>query len=55
MTKQRTSREFMTQPNHDPESSAPLFGNWRRAYLATFAVFVFEVALLYGFTRFFSS
>ena len=45
----------MTSPDCDPEKAAPLFGNWRRAYLATFAVFVFEVALLYGFTRFFSS
>ena len=41
-------------PDHDPEPAAPLFGTWRCAYWITFAVFVIEVALLYGFTQFFS-
>jgi len=32
----------------------PIFGNWRRAYLAVLAAFVLEVALLCAFTRVFS-
>ena len=45
----------MTHPDRDdPQTAAPLFGTWRRAYWTTFAVFVLEVALLYGFTRFFA-
>jgi hypothetical protein len=29
---------------------SPLFGSWRRAYFAAFALFAFEVILLYAFT-----
>lgn len=32
----------------------PLFGTWRRAYLVVIAVFVFDVALFYAFSRYFS-
>ncbi len=45
----------MNHPDRDHfETAAPLFGTWRRAYWATFAVFALEVALLYAFTRFFA-
>ncbi|MFN2509404.1 MAG: hypothetical protein ABR589_11605 [Chthoniobacterales bacterium] len=32
----------------------PLFGTWRRAYLAVVAVFIFDVALFYAISRYFS-
>ncbi len=36
------------------EKPVPLFGTWRRAYLAVVLFFVFEVALFYFVSRFFS-
>ena len=38
----------------DHEEAVPLFGTWKRAYLAVAVVFVFDVALFYGFSRYFS-
>ncbi len=40
----------MKAPNED----VPLFGTWRKAYLAVVVVFVFEVAFFYFVSRFFS-
>jgi hypothetical protein len=40
----------MSQPNE----SVPLFGTWRRAYLAVVVVFVLEVAFFYFVSRHFS-
>ena len=36
-----------------PNESVPLFGGWRRAYLAVAIAFVFEVAFFYFISRFF--
>ncbi len=44
----------MPAPDPHPDKAPPLFGTWRRAYAVTLAVFAIEVALLYGFTRYFS-
>jgi len=38
----------------DHEEAVPLFGTWKRAYLAVAVIFVFDVALFYGFSRYFS-
>lgn len=40
----------MNQPN----DSVPLFGTWRRAYLAVVVVFVLEVAFFYFVSRHFA-
>jgi len=34
--------------------AVPLFGTWRKAYWAVVAAFVFDVALFYAFSRYFS-
>ncbi len=33
---------------------APIFGNWRNAYLFVVAVFVFDVVIFYAFGRYFA-
>ena len=38
----------------DGKDAVPLFGSWRNAYLAVVAVFVFDVAAFYFFSRYFS-
>ena len=37
-----------------PNESVPLFGSWRRAYIAVFVTFVFEVGFFFFVSRFFS-
>ncbi|HEY1582583.1 MAG TPA: hypothetical protein VGF73_05755 [Chthoniobacterales bacterium] len=37
-----------------PNDSVPLFGSWRRTYLAVVFVFVLEVAFFYFVSRHFS-
>ena len=32
----------------------PLFGTWRNAYVTVVGVFVFDVAIFYAFSRYFS-
>jgi len=32
----------------------PLFGSWRKAYVAVVAAFVFDVALFYAISRYFA-
>jgi hypothetical protein len=45
----------MNQPGADSETDAvPLFGTWRKAYLAVTAAFVFDVALFYAISRYFA-
>ena len=36
-----------------PNKSVPLFGSWRKAYLAVFVAFVLEIAFFYFVSRFF--
>ena len=38
----------------EPNESVPLFGSWRRAYLAVFVAFVLEVGFFFFVSRFFS-
>ena len=42
----------MNPPKDD--DAVPLFGTWRKAYLFVVAAFVFDVALFYAFSRYFS-
>lgn len=47
----------MRKPRVDLEGQGdrvPLFGTWRKAYLAVVVVFVFDVALFYAISRYFS-
>ena len=37
-----------------PDTPAPLFGTWRRAYLVVVAIFVLEVAFFAFISRYFS-
>jgi len=37
----------------EPNESVPLFGSWRKAYLAVFVAFVLEIAFFYFVSRFF--
>ena len=39
---------------NEPNESVPLFGSWRRAYLAVFVTFVLEVGFFFLVSRFFS-
>ncbi len=36
------------------DDRVPIFGTWRKAYLAVVLVFVCDVALFYAFERYFS-
>ena len=45
-------REQQIGPN-ESNARVPLFGNWRNAYLAVVAVFVFEIAFFYFVSRHF--
>lgn len=36
------------------DDRVPLFGSWRKAYLAVVAVFVLDVAIFYAISRFFA-
>ena len=38
----------------EPDDRVPLFGSWRRAYLAVVVAFVVEVTFFYFVSRFFS-
>jgi hypothetical protein len=38
----------------EPGEAVPLFGSWRKAYVAVVVVFVLEVALFYFVSRYFS-
>ena len=38
----------------EPNERVPLFGSWRRAYLAVVVAFVIEVSFFYFVSRFFS-
>ena len=38
----------------EPNERVPLFGSWRRAYLAVVVAFVVEVIFFYFVSRFFS-
>ncbi len=40
-------------PN-DSTEAVPLFCTWKRAYITVVAFFVFDVALFYAFSRYFS-
>ncbi|MEO6970304.1 MAG: hypothetical protein ABI217_05370 [Chthoniobacterales bacterium] len=40
--------------NEKEDGAVPLFGSWRRAYLAVVVVFVVEVSFFYFVSRFFS-
>ncbi|MBA3833244.1 MAG: hypothetical protein H0X34_15385 [Chthoniobacterales bacterium] len=40
--------------NRERLTSIPLFGSWRRAYLAVVIVLVLEVAFFYFVSRYFS-
>jgi hypothetical protein len=47
----------MNKSREDSDKNAtavPLFGTWRKAYLAVVAVFVFDVAVFYAISRYFS-
>ncbi len=41
------------RPNESKER-VPLFGTWRRAYLAVVIFFVVDVVVFYAFARYFS-
>ncbi len=45
-----------TRSGGDDENdvAAPLFGTWRKAYLAVVVVFLFDVAFFYAISRFFA-
>lgn len=38
----------------ETKRAVPLFGTWRKAYLAVVTIFVLEVAFFYFVSRFFS-
>jgi len=38
----------------EQQEAVPLFGSWRNAYIAVVAAFVFDVAVFYFFSRYFS-
>jgi hypothetical protein len=38
----------------EPNDSVPLFGSWRRAYIAVTVAFVLEVTFFYFVSRYFS-
>ena len=40
--------------NEKENGAIPLFGSWRRAYLAVFVTFVLEVTFFYFVSRYFS-
>ena len=47
----------MGEPLNDSPTAGervPLFGSWRKAYVAVVAAFIFDVALFYTFSRYFS-
>lgn len=46
----------MNESGHGEENDAvvPLFGTWRKAYLAVVAAFIFDVALFYTISRYFA-
>ena len=44
----------MKEPNEPGPETAPLFGTWRKAYLAIVLVFILQVAIFYLFSRYFS-
>ena len=39
---------------HNEDELVPVFGTWRKAYLAVAAAFVFYVVSFYAFSRYFS-
>ncbi|MDQ6913404.1 MAG: hypothetical protein M3128_11090 [Verrucomicrobiota bacterium] len=41
------------RPN-ETEDRVPLFGTWRKAYLAVVIFFVVDVVVFYAFSRYFS-
>jgi hypothetical protein len=43
--------DLQSEPDGD---SAPLFGNWPKAYCVALGIFAFEIVLLYAFTVVFS-
>ena len=49
-------RDVNESPDHNEkeDGAVPLFGSWRRAYLAVVVVFVVEVSFFYFVSRFFS-
>ena len=44
----------MTRPPERPKDAVPLFGSWRKAYLVVIGVFLLDVAIFYGISRFFA-
>ncbi len=42
------------QHDREQDGRVPLFGTWRKAYLAVVAAFVFYVVSFYAFSRYFS-
>ena len=48
----------MAQPSQgfreEGGDAAPLFGTWGKAYITVIAAFVFDVALFYAFSHYFS-
>jgi len=42
------------ETKRENDGAVPLFGTWRKAYVAVVAAFVFDVALFYAFSRYFS-
>ena len=41
-------------PREVPDDAVPLFGSWRKAYLVVVVVFLLDVAIFYGISRFFA-
>ncbi|CAN5372063.1 hypothetical protein BH20VER3_BH20VER3_12670 [soil metagenome] len=44
----------MSEPDKQTDTAVPLFGTWRRAYVAVVVAFVVEVAFFYFVSRYFS-
>lgn len=44
----------MSERGNGEPAAVPLFGTWRKAYLAVFVAFVFDVALFYALKHYFS-
>jgi hypothetical protein len=44
----------MSRPPERPNDTVPLFGSWRNAYLVVIGVFIFDVAIFYAISRFFT-
>ena len=44
----------MRQRTSGSRDRVPLFGTWRKAYIAIVLAFISQVAIFYGFSRYFS-